>query len=66
VLRERAQQLLTSRITGQVLLSEFHMSGKRFLAGHAEFAESGVPVSYFGAGAGWFSLVGGTIPFSRK
>src|SRR5580692_272054 len=25
------------------------------------FAESGTPASYFGAGAGWFSLVGGTI-----
>ena len=32
------------------------------------FAESGVSASYFGAGAGagWFSLVGGTIPLSRK
>jgi hypothetical protein len=29
------------------------------------FAELGVRASYFGGGAGWFSLVGGTIPFSR-
>jgi hypothetical protein len=30
------------------------------------FAESGVRASYFGGGADWFSLVGGTIPFSRR
>jgi hypothetical protein len=30
------------------------------------FAESSALASYFGAGAGWFSLVGGTIPLSRK
>jgi hypothetical protein len=30
------------------------------------FAELGVRASYFGGGADWFSLVGGTIPFSRR
>jgi len=29
-------------------------------------AELGVRASYFGGCAGWFSLVGGTIPFSRR
>jgi hypothetical protein len=28
--------------------------------------ELGVSASYFGVGEGWFSLVGGTIPLSRK
>lgn len=30
------------------------------------FADSGFQASYFGGGADWFSLVGGTIPFSRR
>jgi hypothetical protein len=30
------------------------------------FAELGVRFSYFGGCADWFSLVGGTIPFSRR
>jgi hypothetical protein len=30
------------------------------------FAELGVRASYFGGCADWFSLVGGTIPFSRR
>jgi len=55
-----------SYLSGAVrLLVSTHFSGYR-LAGHGGLPSLGVRASYFGGCAGWFSLVGGTIPFIRR
>jgi hypothetical protein len=44
---------------------KIHPSGKRFTR-TSRLPNWVSEPSYFVAGAGWFSLVGGTIPLSRK
>jgi len=58
-------QVLFSRPTGHVDPST-HFSGDRVYQDMAVCRVYVFEPSYFGGCAGWFSLVGGTIPFSRR
>lgn len=50
---------------GQYPLASPHSKDSPILTTRG-LADSGFQASYFGGGADWFSLVGGTIPFSRR